>query len=480
MLSIRHAVDAVLLLIKGILTLLRESHDMSELERGVQALTQQVAADLLGAILEAMDQELMAQREDSLRLVGTRSRTILTLFGALKIKRRLYRDTETGKTVFLLDEVLGLPAYARISGNLAQMCQLIGLDVPFRQAAKIIGLLVPRVSAMTVWKCFQQAGAAAAKEAQARREAVFEDGVVPDGTRRPPELYIEADGVAIKLQRAAARRAEVRVVVGYEGKENVGTKKKPRRVLKEKHQVAGLVNSRAIWEEASAAFGEVWDMSGIPSVHIGGDGAEWVKEGQEYFQNATYHLDPFHLKKRVTEALGDDSSAREALAAALRDNSKRKAEEALRLAAKTRKGAARKRVQALAAYILGNWDGIQATLDGPTLGTIEGHNWRIVARRMKRRGARWGLKGGDYMPRLLALREEGTLENLLKHTRPLDTERITNLTQRMADRNQATRKKGKEEGEWLKAIVPAISGPSAGEAWIKHVLRPLVEAGYVA
>lgn len=54
------------------------------LERGVQALAQQVAADLLGAILEAMDQELMAQREDSLRLVGTRSRTMLTLFGADK------------------------------------------------------------------------------------------------------------------------------------------------------------------------------------------------------------------------------------------------------------------------------------------------------------------------------------------------------------------------------------------------------------
>jgi hypothetical protein len=82
------------------------------------------------------------------------------------------------------------------------MCQEIGLDVPFRRAAKIIGLIAPRVSAMSVWKAFQRAGAEAAKEAQAKREAVFEDGVVPKGTRRPPELYIEADGVTIKLQRA--------------------------------------------------------------------------------------------------------------------------------------------------------------------------------------------------------------------------------------------------------------------------------------
>jgi len=37
------------------------------------------------------------------------------------------------------------------------------------------------------------------------------------------------------------------------------------------------------------------------------------------------------------------------------------------------------------------------------------------------------------MPHLLALREEGALESLLKHTRPLDTEMIINLTQRIAD-----------------------------------------------
>lgn len=480
MVSIRHAVHVVLLLMNGIAKLLRESHDIWELERGVQYLTQQVAGELLAVMLEAMDETLMAQRKDSLRLIGTRSRTILTLFGALTIKRRLYRETESGQSVFLLDEALGLPAHTRISGNLAQICQLISLDVPFRRAAKIIGLVVPHISAMTVWKCFQKAGREAAAEAQAKREAVFEDGVVPGGTRRPENLYIEADGVAINLQRAAARRAEVRVVVSYEDKKNVGTKERPRRVLQERHQVAGLVSGKEIWEEASAAFGEVWDMSSIPSIHIGGDGAEWVKEGQEYFRNATYHLDPFHLKKRVTEALGYDSSARKALATALRDNSKAAVKKTLSEAAKARKGAARKRVESLTRYILSNWDGIQATLDGTTLGTIEGHNWRIVALRMKRRGARWGLKGGNYMPRLLALREEGALEKLLqKWTKPLDTKRINELAQQTIERNKAARKKGREQ-EWLKAVVPALDGPFAGEAWIKHVLRPLVEAGYVA
>ncbi|BCV23629.1 UPF0236 family transposase-like protein [Gelria sp. Kuro-4] len=106
MLSIRHIICAILLLIKGILTFVRESRNMSELERGIQALTQQMARTLLEAILEAMDQELMAKCEESLRLAGTRSRTILTLFGPLKIKRRFYRDAKIGKAVFLLEETL--------------------------------------------------------------------------------------------------------------------------------------------------------------------------------------------------------------------------------------------------------------------------------------------------------------------------------------------------------------------------------------
>ncbi|MDK2927970.1 MAG: hypothetical protein PWR31_1661, partial [Bacillota bacterium] len=75
MVSIRHAVHVVLLLMNGIAKLLRESHDIWELERGVQYLTQQVAGELLTVMLEAMDETLMAQRKDSLRLIGTRSRT---------------------------------------------------------------------------------------------------------------------------------------------------------------------------------------------------------------------------------------------------------------------------------------------------------------------------------------------------------------------------------------------------------------------
>jgi hypothetical protein len=484
MLSIRHILDAVLLLVKGILTLVSTSNSLWELEQGMQALTQQVAGKLMEGVLEAMDERLMAEREETLRVVGTRSRTILTLFGPLKLKRRLYRDSRTGKTVFLLDEALGLPDHARISDSLVQMCQEIGLDVPFRRAAKIIGLIAPRVSAMSVWKAFQRAGAEAAKEAQAKREAVFEDGVVPKGTRRPPELYIEADGVTIKLQRAKSKHGEVRVVVAYEEKENVGSPNKPRRILKEKHVVAGLTDSQEIWEEASASFGEVWDLSAVPRVHIGGDGAEWIKEAQEQFHNAIYHLDPFHLKKRVNEALGRNFSAREALAAALRENSKVKAEEALNRAAKGQRGTARERIENLRSYILANWEGIQANLDGPTLGTIEGQNWRIVACRMKRRGARWGLKGGDYMPRLLALREEGALEGLLKRigrTRPMATEKIRRLEERITAPKQAVRRRKKaDEDAWLRARIPALNGPSAGEPWVRYVLRLLAEAGYVA
>jgi hypothetical protein len=60
MLSIRHILDAVLLLVKGILTLVSTSNSLWELEQGMQALTQQVAGKLMEGVLEAMDERLMA------------------------------------------------------------------------------------------------------------------------------------------------------------------------------------------------------------------------------------------------------------------------------------------------------------------------------------------------------------------------------------------------------------------------------------
>ena len=63
------------------------------------------ARELAERRLEALDDELMQCRPKGLRLVGFRDKTLVTRFGDVTIRRRMYTDSD-GKTVFPLDECL--------------------------------------------------------------------------------------------------------------------------------------------------------------------------------------------------------------------------------------------------------------------------------------------------------------------------------------------------------------------------------------
>ena len=61
---------------------------------------------LAQAFLTLLDEELAQKRDPRWKVVGKRKRTLFTLFGPLKVERRLFQD-EQGRFRFLLDEKLG-------------------------------------------------------------------------------------------------------------------------------------------------------------------------------------------------------------------------------------------------------------------------------------------------------------------------------------------------------------------------------------
>ncbi len=120
------------------------------------------------------------------------------------------------------------------------------------------------------------------------------------------------------------------MVVAYEGKEEQGS----RRTLKQRRVAAGLRDGQSIWEEASAHFARTWDMSALEKVSIGGDGAEWVKAGKDYFSHATLQLDPFHLRRNITRALESNTQSASRLAVAINQGTLQGVQEILGSAAK--------------------------------------------------------------------------------------------------------------------------------------------------
>lgn len=469
MFSIRIVIQVVLLLAQGVFEVLRSAQNFEALEVKVQQLIQRAALTLLKEALNQIDRTLCAERDtQELKVIGFRSRTIVTSFGELGFKRRLYLDQRTGEYQFLLDEALGLEARRRLSPRMAKLILELGTEVPFRRAARVLNFLVPDLSVMTVWSEAQRAGKEAAEEAAQLREAVFTHGAELPGKKRLSRLNVEADGVAVKLQRTATKTGEVKLVVGYEGKTG-----KPKRLVN-RQAVAALVDSDAIWEEASVRFGSEWALGEVEKVRLGGDGAEWIKEGgRAYFPQATYHLDQFHLRRRLTEALSFSTGCYEAVADRIAALDREAVLLALARALKQAPGRpARKRVRELQEYLLNNWEGIVALPEDERLGAIEGEVRHIITRRMKRIGARWTVRGGDHMARLLSSRANGKLGSYIGSAKLFNREVLKQAVgQEVVKRPKA---KGEDPSEWLKAGVPALNGPSADTPFVKYVLRELV------
>ncbi|HCW50652.1 MAG TPA: hypothetical protein DGR79_01065 [Clostridiales bacterium] len=72
---------------------------------------------LVRAYPENPDKKLMRGRPGHLRLEGVRSRTVVTRFGPVETRRRMYLDLETGSYRYLLDERLKLRPPERATGG---------------------------------------------------------------------------------------------------------------------------------------------------------------------------------------------------------------------------------------------------------------------------------------------------------------------------------------------------------------------------
>ncbi|NHM26889.1 ISLre2 family transposase [Desulfofundulus sp. TPOSR] len=472
MLNIRQIVGAVLLFVTGLFKLIGGCKDFYELEKGIHELCQKVCNQIFTWALEQLDTRLMNERDRSTwRVVGFREKTAISTFGEFPYKRRLYKNKKTGETSFFLDELLGWPERATITPRLKELAVKLSTELPFDRVAEILSYLAPGVSSMTIWQATQEVGEVLQREGQEKRAAVFEDGEAPGGKEVAPELCIEADGVIIRLQRAKQKRGEIKHIVAYEGKEQIDG---DRFALKNKLVLSSLNEGEAAWEEGYAEIGGKWDLSRVQKIYIGGDGADWPKQGVEYFPGAEYRLDPYHLSKHLTEALWYDEETFRKVAAAISRGNWQETQGVLTEAAKKTRGNRKKRITKLLHYLEENWVGIVASAGAKRLGTIEGQIQHNVARRMKRLGARWTINGGDRMARILAAKANGKLDNYVLRW-PVKHEKLRELAQKPVEKQKA----GDVE-KWLQATLPALKGPFADRPWIKYVLRELARPDFAA
>jgi len=421
-----------------------------------------LARALAKEVLEELDNKLMREKDEGVSVVASKEHWLVTIFGDIRIKRRLYRDKD-GNYRFLLDEKMRLDKGSHVSPKMKELAILASTRYTFREAEQGIKAIFPwGISHSTVHNLSAKAADCYIAEEEKEVNALFEDGVIPETEGKVlPYLVIEADGVSVALQREEERRAEVKVGIAHEGWQEVS---KERYKLKEKTVYSGIMNGDRFWEGFSVSLAKKYDLPHIGKVIVGGDGASWVKEGAE-FLGGLYELDRFHLKRALHQGLANSPLVAELYQACVMGQIG-KVERLLTQAQGKADSDKAREIMRLRGYLMENCYGLRdyrLEVDGEGLrglGAIEGNVDKLIADRMKKRGMSWTRRGANRMARLISLREGGDLNTWARcQSRP------QHIPSREKLALQGVQCQHRDDGAWLNADLPALHGPHRNRPW---------------
>jgi len=293
------------------MAIIQDQSDVSfrELDRAAFRVALEFAGEVLGSVLEQLDEQLLHERDDARYSVKEiRERAVDTLVGPVRFSRRYYYDNAKGEYVALLDRVLGLSSGERVSPALTEVAVAQGVRGPsYREAGRSLEQVFgyPLISHETIRRRVLATGEAIERDQRVDREP-------PRGRRQVPVLYLEVDGHSVHMQSGERKRREAQLLFSHEGWRR-------RHPASEDYELIGghfyhrLADPEAdFWEEASRYLYRYYDLSHTQVV-INGDRAGWIRQGVDYFPRAMYQVDRWHMVRDFRYLLRGTGQARAAL-----------------------------------------------------------------------------------------------------------------------------------------------------------------------
>ncbi|MDQ7983009.1 MAG: UPF0236 family protein [Spiroplasma sp.] len=223
---------------------------------------------------------------------GFKSRTILTIYGRITYKRRIYKywDKIKYNYVFLTDKKLEIEKYSRVISHLKfKILEQIGTGKRQRDICDMFSFAnITRATVSNIIKSFNF-------------ETSFKYLVNNIAKIKIPKyLYFNMDETYINLRTANKLcKYRIRLVTFHTGYNKLFSTEK-RKVLDNKRVYYQLIpNSKKIKTAEFMAslkkFAQKF-YSNIDDIKIiiCGDGARWIREAKNYWPNAEYILDKFH------------------------------------------------------------------------------------------------------------------------------------------------------------------------------------------
>lgn len=407
-----------------------------EIERAVFQEALRFCSDVLTCVLEQLDERLLQERDaERYEVKELRERQIDTLVGSVTFRRRYYYDSVREEHMALMDRVLGLEQGQRVSPGLGHVAVTQAVRGPsYREASEslkdLYGYQV--MSHETIRKLVMDTGDEIALERVRRQRN-------PRGKRRVPALHLEVDGHSVHMQRGDKKRREVQMMLSHEG----WRRRHPR---SDEYELVGSRFYQELadpdtdfWEEASRQLYSIYDLSDTQVV-INGDRAGWIRKGVEYFDNAVYQMDRWHMVRDLKQVLRGTGRVQKALSALYADDSIRLLVALAEGEKKLPEGNRKKELVALKNDILEDPELVRdyrtrlkeqgVDVSGlRSMGAAESQVDRIE-NRTRKRGQSWGKRGLSAM--LLTLGEHlvGSLE---QYTNRLVTSAGVNIEDRQRE-----------------------------------------------
>lgn len=392
----------------------------AEMVYGVTDEVTKLGCSMIAEEWESYD-ELLRKRKDlrqGFHIVRRDETSLITSLGEVVYHKTLFKNTATGESCYLLDQLMGLGHHARITEDAEARILKEASESSYRKGGANASINGDSIS----------------KEAVMNKLHRLEfPRVRPDGKKELKRIYIDADEDHVSLQylehkgdikKPRMNTVMPRIIYVYEGADS-DEEGRPR--LINTRYFGGVYDGQEginkLWTEVLEYLNEAYDMEAVEKIYINGDGAAWIRTGEKIIPKSKFALDKYHMHKYIMAAAShlEDSAAdvRGEIYRAVHKKKKWMAEgvfdEIIRI---TEKETKRKAVENAKGYILGNWSGIMLSMksrDTNVRCSSEGHVSHVYADRMSSRPLGWCRTGADKMSRLRIYRQnQGNMLELVR------------------------------------------------------------------
>lgn len=348
------------------------------------------------------------------KYIRTNKRTVIFTFGEATINRRCYQ--KGGENRYPIDEYLGLQKYSRYSLGLLHEIAYLATTMSYRKVVEIMEKVKGiYITPTTVVQAVKLAG-----QLYQERDDYEEYQEKAKSKRSVPVLYIEGDGVMIKVKKGKQTRKDLSHFVIHEGVEE---EYKNRRKLKNKHEILSK-NNKDARDKLLTYLDEHYEITPetliVTNSDMGHGYTPYIfKEIAKVFGARHEHFwDAYHLREEINRFFlhEEDKMLQDRLYDSIYEHDKKETVLILDTIESTLESdTVIEQFQQFSKRLLTKYQhtnparnrGIQVD----TLGVIETQHTKITSR-MKNRKMYWSIDGAETMARMIIDEGEGSLESL--------------------------------------------------------------------